>query len=144
MAAILDLTTEHERLTVKIDGIAYDMRDENDLSLSHYRLLQQAGPRLAALEDLPAMSKAQESEYADLLLSVCLLALDAPEKVIERVGVVQRIAIVRSFCELSAPSLRRMGAAMQAKTQSPGTNSSPASTGSTGRRTRRSGSRKSR
>lgn len=144
---ILDFTTERTRLTVAIDGIAYEMRDENDLTLANYRLLQQAGPRLSELEDLPRMTPAQEAEYADLLKSICELALDAPERVIARTGIVQRIALVRGFCELSAPSLRKLGATMQAPAPQPpfpGTNSSPGSSASTGAPTRRAGSRRSR
>lgn len=145
---VLDLITERERLTVKIDGVAYDLRDENDLTLEHYRLLEQAGQRMTTLEALPKMSKKQQAEYHELLKDACLLALDAPDAVIDRTGYLQRIAIFRTFSELSAPSLLRMGASMQAArtaaAQSRGTSSSPASSGSTAGRTRRSGSRRSR
>jgi hypothetical protein len=147
---VLDLTTEAERLTVKIDGVEYLLRQSNDLSLANLRFIERTGARLLALEagfEQGDLKEREEAEYASLLAQWCELAIDAPQDVIEKVGVLNRALIIQSFLELSAPSLLRLRAtaqrmAMQAART--GGRSSPASSGSSGPPARRTGSRKSR
>jgi hypothetical protein len=141
----LDLTTDRLRMTVKIDGIAYVVRSPSDLSLTTYSMLERVTPQIGELlcrDRTPAEDKALGLH----LKRLCLIALDAPEIVLAKLGQVDRLRIYTLFIGLLSTSLQSTGAArlMAAKaSRSSGASSSRNSRGSTPR-TRPSGSRSSR
>lgn len=142
---ILDLTTPQTRPFVKINGIAYDLRTSNDLTLQAFRTLERITPQIGALLQQPELSDAEATTLSTLLAQGCAIGLDAPADVLKGLGDVGRIQVFKVFAELSTPSLQRAGANLAAR-PAPGTKPSRGSSGSTGARNasgsprRRSGS----
>jgi len=143
---ILDLSTERERFQVRIDGVLYDLRARQDLTLREYRTLEVIGPQIVELEIKgDQMTDEDAKAYAALLDRGVHLALDAPDDVIAKLDDVQRRTVFRAFLELLAPALQKAGTPLinAAPVRPAGTKSSPASSGSTAA-TRRRGKRTSR
>lgn len=140
--SVLDLTTNTTRPTVKVDHVPYALKTPSDLTLSEFRTIERIGPRIGQLllaDDLP---ESDNQELEALLDTACRIALDAPSKVHDRLGVIHRVNVVQAFIELLSPSLQRTRARAGVG-RSSGANSSRASRASTGE-TQRRGSRKSR
>ncbi len=102
---VLDLTTDHDRLTVRIDGADYPLRTANDLTLDAYKTLERIGPQIGALLRLDALTPEQGQELSQLLDQACRLAIVAPDPVQDRLSDVNRVQIFRVFTQLLAPTL---------------------------------------
>lgn len=141
---VLDLTTDRTRQFVRIDGVAIDLRDSQDLVFRDYKRIDRVGPRLAELEGIDRLTNAQTEEYSELLQEVCVIALiDPPKGLVARLNEVQRAAVSRSFFELLAKSLPPSRANQEAPGPAGGMKFSRGSRGSTASGRRR-GSRTSR
>lgn len=143
----LDLTTDHKRPIVKIDGTAYEMRTANDLSLEDFRFVQRAMPVLSEIEQ--RKGKALQ-DCRDLYGKLVDLVLMAPAAVKARLNDVDRVLVVSRFILLSLSGLlARARAIDQAlgsappQTPTPSPRSSRGSAASTAA-IRSTGSRKSR
>ena len=130
----LDLFTDTERLTVRIDGIDYPLRTSNDLTLDSYKTLERIGPRIGVLFLQQSYSKADLREMSALLDTVTQIAIVAPEEVLRRLGDANRTMIAKVFFELLAPVLQRMRAVMEEESPVPGMKPSLGFNGSTGPR----------
>jgi hypothetical protein len=144
---VLDLTTDLERPTVKIDQVAYLLRTARDLTLDAYKALERATPRIAALLLADVLSADEGQELSHLLDSACQIALIAPEAVHAKLGDVQRMQIFQVFTERLTPKLRMAASARPTTAgRAAGTKPSRGSNGSTaapprvGSRRRRSAS----
>jgi hypothetical protein len=141
---ILDLSTTHKRLTVKVDGVAYDLRGKRDLVLRDYKAVDRVMPRISELESKDALSDEESEEYSELSRQLCRIAMDAPDAVIDRLDESQKSAVARAFLGDSL-GLMLIPTPAVAPPSSPsnGVKPSPASPGSTGSTPRR-GTRASR
>lgn len=139
---LLDLVTTKVRKYVRIDGVNYEVRLSEDLSLAEGRRLNSLWRRLSEIERQPELSDEQSAEYAELLSTLVALALvDVPASVVSALSVGKRKAIVVSFFLLSAPG-REPARAENAAAAAPSTGRKPSrgSRGSTAAR-RRTGSK---
>lgn len=143
---VLDLSTERERLSVRIDGVPYALRGRHDLTIREYRVITRVGSQLDELETKDEMTEAEAASYAALLGQMCDVALEAPSDVMAKLDDIQRRAVVRSFLEHLHPSLVKAGRRLTPPSPAPpsGTRSSRGSSGSTAPATRGRGSRRSR
>lgn len=111
-APVLDLTTTEERPIIRINGVAYDVRLPQDLTLAGLRTLERLMPRSAILIDKLDLSNDEQVELSALLATVCELAVAAPAPVLARLGDVQRAMVFRVFTELLSPGLEQAGAVL--------------------------------
>ena len=139
---VLDLTTDSQRPTVRIDQVAYELRTSNDLTLQSFKELERITPRVGALMLQEALSVDEGRELSQLLDTVCRMALVAPEAVQAGLGDVHRVLIFKVFSELLTPSLQRAGAELM-RQPADGMRSSRGSSASTAA-PRRAGSRRPR
>ena len=140
-APILDLTTEHERQNIRVDGVPYRIKDPNDLTLSEFSTIEHLAPRVAELLATKTRSKAQDTALSSLLGTLCGIALVAPPEVCDRMGDLNRLYVFQAFTALLSPSLLRtraglMGGPLGGTKRSRGSSASTAGS-------RRRGSRRS-
>ena len=109
---VLDITTDRIRATVRIDQVAYPLRDSHDLTLDMYKTLERVSPRIGALLLLETLTKAQGSELGQLLEQACRCALVAPAVVHDRLGDFHRLNVFQVFMQLLTPSLGRAARAV--------------------------------
>lgn len=102
---LLDLTTLLQRETIRIDGIVYDLRNSNELTIFDLARLQRTADRVQQLDGLAEPTADELAEYARLLDRAVRIILDAPEAVHAKLRTAQREAIVWTFIGLSQPSL---------------------------------------
>jgi hypothetical protein len=137
-APVLDLLTDTQRPTVRVDGTLYALRTSRDLTLEAYKTLEPIPGRLGALMVQPSLSDVDSAELSRLLDQTCRLVLMAPDDVQARLGEVNRSLIAKVFFELLTPSLLRARATLGMEAhRSAGTSSSRGSNGSTAARQRR-------
>ncbi len=103
---ILEISTaEIERVTVSIDGKAYELRDHNEFGIAEFQKQARDGRRLDALMNKPeAVTAEEERELAELLDGICRQVLDAPDAVHAKLRDTSRLAIVRAFAEQIGPA----------------------------------------
>lgn len=136
-APALDLTTQHDRPVIKIDGIEYEMRVLDDLSLVDMHRIDRMGPRIEALgKKLEQRTSTDEEaiELSTMLVEGCRIVLDAPVEIIDKVSDVGRLNIFKVFIERLLPQLQTASASllpMAGAIPSNGVSSSRASSGST-------------
>src|SRR5919109_5473343 len=139
--ALLDLTTEQELKTIRIDAIEYPIKRSNDLTLAEYKRLERIAPRIAALIAADELTPDETKELSHLLDTTVRMALDAPADVQERLGDLNRTRIFEAFTTLLSLSLLTTRAELPSGANgSNGATSLGASAGTTAAR-RRSGGR---
>lgn len=127
---ILDLTTERDRPTVRIDAVDYLLRTFNDLTLNAYKTLERLTARIPLLLLLDTYTADQEQELSGLLDQVCRLVLVAPAAVHDQLGDVHRLRVFHVFTQRLTPSLLRATSAMREAIPSTGPTPSHGSSGS--------------
>lgn len=147
----LDLTTE-SRKTVRIDGIPYELRTDDDISVGQWRRFARIWNRILTIENQDReITKADEVEAMTLLREgVAIALIGITPTVLERLGYAKCSQVIAVFMKLSGRGLTFVRAtpmpeAPPAATSpaSPGTTSSPGSAASTAA-TRSRGKRPSR
>jgi hypothetical protein len=136
----LDLSIDIVRPIVRIDGIPYEVRTSNDVSVSQYRDMVRLTARIGVLFEKEPRTRKEEREFTAALDVVMETALLAPKDVREKLGQLSKMQVVDFFAELLLPNIKRAVARAEVLSGA-GTISSRASTGSTRLATRRAGSR---
>lgn len=112
---LLNLDTLTERPIVSIDGVPYEMRSPDEISVLEFSRLGKLGRRMDAIEALEESSDEQQQEYERLLDRVCRAVLLAPDDVHQRLRPQQRAAVVMTFTRLRLmTSFRPAGAKTEA------------------------------
>lgn len=103
---ILNIDTLITRQTVTIDGVAYELRTDKELTIFALARLERAAQRIEQIEDATAEpTPDQAAEYDLLLRQVVELILIAPAAVHAKLLTAHREAIMWTFIRLSRPSL---------------------------------------
>jgi hypothetical protein len=102
--SLLDLDVIAERRPVVIAGQRYELRDREDLGMAEdeelRRILIRWNDLHARTSDaLAAITENEESEYDELELRICRLALDAPASVVATLNARQRNGLIEAFFE---------------------------------------------
>ncbi len=131
---VLDITTNRERPSIRIDQVDYPLRNSNDLTLDVYKTLERVAPRITELLLMDTLTPADGSELSQLLDQICRIALVTPSTsdLHDRLSDINRLTIYQVFTELLTPNLLQ---AARAETpgarRAAGTKLSRASSGST-------------
>jgi len=128
---LLDLDTLLVRLSVRIDGVPYEIRNRDELSVLGLRRVNLWCERFNQILVLEAPTAEQEAESAALLQKICQAVLDAPPDVHAKLQEQHRMAIADVFCTLRASRLQTAGATATTEPPPTGASSPPASPGST-------------
>ena len=147
---VLDLgSLEPERPHVRIDGASYRYRVDMDLNLVQLAKIERARERIGELyakaEKSQRANPAQAAEVSRLISEgVGLVMYDPiPAEVLGKLNDVQRLAILDAFTKATlraaSRNISKARGALKALRDSISPPSSPASSGSTRRRARRSG-----
>lgn len=99
-APLLDLNTLVIRPLVRIDGVAYEMRGPDELSILENHRLLALGKRAEAIEEIQDPTEADHAEYQEVLSRICRTVLLAPAEVLGRLLVPQRAAVALTFSRL--------------------------------------------
>lgn len=139
---LLDLGHYAEVNEIRIDGVGYELRQPDQLTLVEGARLKKIGPRhdeLLRKEAAGTLDETEAAELAVLLDTMTRVVLVAPETVHAALKDWQRIAIVLTFIGLSTPRLQATGATTEAapSSSSPTGESSSPSSRATTRRSRR-------
>lgn len=100
---ILNIDTLIRRETVRIDGVAYELRTSGELTLFELARLERTADRVHAIDTTAEPSVAETAEYAALLDRAVRIILDAPEAVHAKLLTAHREAILWTFIGLSQP-----------------------------------------
>ena len=99
---ILELTTQIEGQPVRIDGVLYQIKNPDVLTLKESFQLRQLGPRL--LEQIRAAQtspkRVNETQLKRDLSTFCHLVLEAPPSVHRKLGVLLQIQVATAFMQL--------------------------------------------
>lgn len=98
---IVALVTKHERMTIKVDGVVYELLDPEDLKLKDALWLEKIAPRIDSL--LKQINESVEPddatiELANLVLHVTDIIMgDVPKEVCNKLSDVQRLSIIQAY-----------------------------------------------
>lgn len=135
---LLTLSTLIDRHFVTIDGVNYDLRNADELSIVELDRMTRQSARFDQLFAQQIRSEEESAEYEAILHGLCNTILEAPDDVRAKLKDGQRADIVVAFTALSLRSLQSTRANQEAATVPPtGASSRRASRGSTGARRRR-------
>ena len=93
----LDTLAVHDQ--VAIDGVRYDLRKGDELSVVDYQRLAHQLPQLGSLLQREALTPEEEETAQSLLDRVCRTVLVAPDAVHARLTDLHRVSIVTVFAE---------------------------------------------
>lgn len=131
---VLTLSTlDTAGVPIHIDGRRYLTRHPDAISLRAIKQLERLAPRLGGLLQQEDLNEREEVELSKGLHDVCLLVLDAPGEVIERLLDQQKVRVMEAFMQLRMPTVGQpaTGAETRVARPSRGRSSSRASRGST-------------
>lgn len=111
-APLLNITTLVERRTVEVDGVLYELKSPQEVSVFDRERLRLRGARLQSLMDRVSrdeeLSDAELEEARDLLDFITRLVLVAPDDVQRRLTDDHRLALAQAFTavnrQMTAPA----------------------------------------
>lgn len=140
---LLDLITTTPRDTIRIDGVIYELRRHEDLTLYDGRMLTKWGAQLDEIERLDDPTPQQGEQYAELLRNIVRLAVpDAGDTVIAALSPTAARQVLTVFIGLSGPRRGAGSVAAPAAPSSAGKTPSLGSSASTAARRARGSARR--
>jgi hypothetical protein len=91
--------TAHERPTIKIDGVVYELLEPEDLRLKDALWLEKAAKRIDALmKQMSDESSDVTEELGDLIFKVTdILMREVPDKVKARLTDIQKLSVIQVY-----------------------------------------------
>lgn len=97
---LLNLDTLVEHRTVRVDGVAYDLLNPEEVSLLDYHRIAKQSARVASALEAEEMTDEQAVELSRLLDSLCRFILRAPEEVHAKLTDANKLRVLQVFTEL--------------------------------------------
>lgn len=131
---MLELKTARERKAIKIDGVAYEMVETDELKLKDVLWLEKAGKRLktaaAALSEEDSDEQSLQELSVLIRQFVAVIAPTLPGEVGAKLSDVQLMSII--FAYMEGAGATPFGKTLAEMSGATGSTSSPGSSGSTG------------
>jgi hypothetical protein len=109
----LDLGTLITRPVVRINGIAYEMRSQDEVSELEYRRIERLGLQAEEIEKLEDPTDLHVERYEQLLREIARRVLLVPPDVLKTLRVRQLVAVSVTFSKLRMASLAASAGALQ-------------------------------
>lgn len=100
---VIALTTKRERLTIKIDGVAYELLEPEELKLKDALWMEKAALRIDSLmkQMQSEEGEAATEELADLIFRVIdVLMAEVPTAVRAKLSDIQKLSVIQAYMGL--------------------------------------------
>lgn len=100
------------RPTVIIDGVSYELRHPEELSVLQFHEIARNGRRIDALFEQDELSAEDQRKLANILEATVRAELIAGDDVLAKLSPVHRLRIIRSYAALQRLALQSLGATL--------------------------------